>query len=247
VTGSSPALPFIVLAQARTGSSFLAQLLDSHPDIHCEGEVLNAGAHYYPKALLRVARHVPYPFLYWRWRRNRELVYGCKLMAYEVPALRPLLLKLVSRGWRIIHLEREDLIGAVLSDLLARKRGVWHRKSGRAAPDDTAALDVEEFRSFIRNRIWVRRRERDAIAGLPHLHLTYETDLLSAAALRRTGERMLEHLGLPVVSLSAGLVRVDARATDEVVTNLQELLDSLRGTRSEPLLDHFRTSRGAGG
>jgi LPS sulfotransferase NodH len=236
---------FIVLARPRTGSSLLQRMLDSHADIRCEEEVLNPDFGYFPRTLLELSRVLPYPFLYWRWRRNRRCVYGCKVMVYEVRELRAFLRKLVRRGWRIIHLERQDLIASVISDLLARKRGVWHREAGLAAPD-AVTLDVEEFRRFVGYHLRWRRREREAVADLPHLHLTYEEDLLGEASLRRTSERMLDHLGLPVQPLSAGLIRTDDRATDKVVINLRELLDSLQGTRGEALLEHFQPVRAEG-
>jgi hypothetical protein len=37
-----PAQRFVILCLARTGSSHLVDLLDSHPDVRCYGEVLNA-------------------------------------------------------------------------------------------------------------------------------------------------------------------------------------------------------------
>ncbi len=44
---------FIIFGQGRSGSTLLKQLLDSHPEITCEGELLNVEDKYVTNPLLR--------------------------------------------------------------------------------------------------------------------------------------------------------------------------------------------------
>ena len=41
MTAKAGQIRFVLFGQGRTGSKLLVELLHSHPDIHCDGEVLN--------------------------------------------------------------------------------------------------------------------------------------------------------------------------------------------------------------
>ena len=65
---------FLIFAQGRAGGTLLGTLLDDHPQIACEGEVL-----YRPVALPRVWCHAGRA-------RHRGVVYGCRVMIYQLIA-----------------------------------------------------------------------------------------------------------------------------------------------------------------
>ena len=125
---------FCIATTPRTGSELLVRLLNEHPKIRCDSEILN----YQP--------HLPYPFVRGKARAASFRgfhAYGFKLMAYHVmnyyntPDLR-LVTRLADRGCRFVHLRRRDVLSQVLSFFRASISQEWHR--GKGGPSTGSAL-----------------------------------------------------------------------------------------------------------
>src|SRR6185369_9133543 len=99
-------------------------------------------------------------------------------------------------GWRIIYLKRENLLRAALSNFIAAR----HQRY--SVPKDAAgALEKThvECGKLLELLDWYQRiadEEAAALAGIPHLPLTYEHDLVAAARHQDALDRVFAYLGL---------------------------------------------------
>ncbi len=139
ITGQTTTTRFLILAQARTGSTMLVRALNSHPNVRCFGEVLNTARdlilygvqgydNYDPrdrelrdrdfKAFLRTRIYTPdgegisatgFKLLYGQFR--------------DFPGLQDWLTQETSI--RVIHLKRRNLLRQLVSLKLAFTTGVW--------------------------------------------------------------------------------------------------------------------------
>lgn len=217
---------FVLVANGRTGSTLLADLLRSHPAIQCEDEVLNEtrwrGMH---RPLGWLARAFPMPYLGWRARRATRPVYGFKLKTGgQVYGLGRVLDGLHRRGWRLIHLHRRDALQQALSWSVAQASGRWQTTAGQPGEPHPVTLEVEGFLRDLRTCVKDRQALAGAMRHLPHLPLVYEADLESAEQWPATTARVCAWLGVAPVPLGSRHVKTWDRPYAEVVTNHAEVM-----------------------
>lgn len=222
---SQPEIRFVVVANGRTGSTLLADLLRSHPAIQCENEIFNEerwrGAR---RPLGWLARAFPLPYLAWRAGRATQPVFGFKLKTGgQVPDLGHTLHSLHHHGWRLISLSRRAALQQTFSWAVAQATGRWQRTAGGEAPPQRVALDATSFLRDLQTCIADRQALADLLQPLPHLPLIYEDDLQHSDRWSATGARLCAFLGVAPAPLTSRLVKTWERPYTEVVTNYAEI------------------------
>lgn len=115
---------FVIFSRGRSGSTLLISLLDSHPQIHCDAE------------LLRQRRLFPYRYVEGHLRRCRVSAYGFKLLLYHLTCIhrmrdpRAFIEQLIAGGFSILHLERENHFRHALSNIWSQEIGRFHSWAG---------------------------------------------------------------------------------------------------------------------
>jgi hypothetical protein len=117
----------LIFAQGRSGSTLLVELLNSLPEVSCEGEILQ--------------RRVAFPAAWAeaRRRRHRDELYGFKVKPLQllhhqrVPDMGRWLARMQGRDWRLIHLERRNLLRQAVSNVAAERYG-YGRRVGASEP-----------------------------------------------------------------------------------------------------------------
>lgn len=113
---------FIVFGRGRSGSYALQTLLNSLPNVRCDGEIL--------------ARHVlfPYTYILAKCAYSKANTYGCKILTPHIKWVQNLtdrdnfIRYLNEQGFKIIYLKRENVLFHALSNVRARVFG-FHKKS----------------------------------------------------------------------------------------------------------------------
>lgn len=232
---------FVIFTSGRSGSELLASLLDSHPRVHCDGEVL-AIPRQFRAAFVR-GRAVRATLAH-RFGRPGPDVYGWKLITNHLrwyPEIFPDPSAFLGQYARppglLITLRRADLLNQTLS-LLHAEHSQFHFQAGEATPRFEAfAVEPENLVSqlyyYENDEQWLV----ETVGNLPHLGLVYEDDLATPDAQQATADRIFERLGLPPAKVDPQLVPVAPPDPRDRISNYGEVAAALRGTRYESLLD----------
>jgi LPS sulfotransferase NodH len=170
---------FLIYSQPRTGSTWLVDLLNNHPEIQCDGELFSSDWKHSRRVWSRrLLRSFPIPYLQLRAATCKDPAYGFKVLHYQTHHQRGLLGRLHQRGWQIIHLRRAQLWSQAVSDQLAIQTKRYHRTHDDPVHPDQVRIDP----AAILAKIDVLKRqslaETRALEGIPHLRIEYEKDLV---------------------------------------------------------------------
>ena len=240
---------FVVITSARTGSSWLMDVLNGHDGVEGHQELFlrqmrltpaTAGCNDYPRfievhGMPRLTR--PHRvFLYLERLYRRPGTIGFKLMYSHLRQQPEILAYLALRRVRIVHLVRRNHLDVIVSEELAKLTGTSHAVSGQKLDIPAVSLDaatlVVRITSLERNVAQARRIIR--LSGCAAIEVSYEALLDGDEELDRI-RSFLDIVPGPIVARS-GLVRRGARNHREAITNFDEVTDALSGTPFLPLL-----------
>jgi hypothetical protein len=222
---------FVVYGLGRNGTELLTDLLNSHPSIQCDGEIL---AQPVAASRLQVAGHAMHA---------TKPVYGFKLLNYHLTDVQhvdpPAFVGwLRRRGYHVVHLRRRDPVRHALSNINARVHGFHHRGH---LPDSAAAgihVDTDELLRWIDGLVKNSAYNDEMLAKFSGVStFTYEDDLLDGPAQARTVEAICDVLGLPPLALSSDLVRTTSAPLADLIENYDEVAMALAGTPYARFLD----------
>jgi LPS sulfotransferase NodH len=226
---AGPPVRFFIFAAPRSGTSLLMSLLDGHPDVRCEGELLRYRMHRVPATRFINAQAV-------RTRvRHRVGAFGWKGVSRQVwnlPADQKstFVRDLERAGWRILVLRRQDELARAVSIVQAKHRGKWHFRHDKAVPHERIVVDPTQLARVLAGGQYDIDFINAAIEGVPHLSLTYEGDLDAPTAQQATLDWLCAEFGLPPAPAVASFVRAGAPSLSDRVANYEEMLEALRRT-----------------
>lgn len=213
---SRPARKFVLLAGHRSGSTLLVSLLNAHPQITCEGELL-----YRRKAF-------PAAYLECRARLSAKPVFGFKLMPshlyYQgVRNALDFMTRLRTAGYALITLRRRDRLQAALSLLFALQRGVFHTRRGETNPLPRLRLPPAQVETLL---VWLQRLEalmEEMVQGYEHLAFVYEDDLFNPQRQQTTVAQIAAYLGCDPFPVSSDLTPIAGGEYAPYIANLDEI------------------------
>jgi LPS sulfotransferase NodH len=240
-TGQRPARRFVIYCPPRTGSDLLVSLLDAHPSIRCEGEIL--------------ATPVTRPLTWFDGRSalaslRGTYVWGCKIItqhlqwypnAYGPPG--ELLRALVDRGYTIVHIRRRDWLLQALS-LVHAAETKYHFTAGEDVRFERMTVDTEQLVYFLYAIEEQERLAETSLRGLPRLELCYEDDLRTPERQAATMDRLADVFAIPRVAVESDVVPGAPPTLGERVANLDEVAELLSRTRYARFLQAAVTADG---
>jgi LPS sulfotransferase NodH len=257
---------FILLATQRTGSSWVQEMLNSHPHVKVYTELFLAGASgnptwdpsdiefantYWeatvgrPRALRRPYSTTKY--LQRVFDQSECDAVGFKYMYDQIPRSPEVLLHAAATRTRIVHLVRRNLLDTVISAKLALRSGIFHQSTDdrpRIPPwapakprASTITIEPRELMSELQRLTRERRRMRAWLRLTRTPFIEVEYETL-ALGPDGFGE-VLDFLRLPgrdANRLNSSLKKLRRAPREAVVENLDEIEATLAGTRFEQLL-----------
>jgi hypothetical protein len=220
----SPAQKFFIFTTGRSGSNLLVSLLNSHPLIQCNSELL----------LKRVLK--PELYLACHERLSRKDVYGFKLLSIhlEIQHIRDpkgFIDRLCSSGYQIISLKRRNIVRQSISHLYASYRGKFHHLQDQGEQVFVPMrLEPEQLFQELQLLERLNALGDQLLADRPYLSLFYEDDLSDAARQQGTVDRISEFLGIPPAKLGTSLVKTTPEDLSVIIENFAEIRDCLAGT-----------------
>lgn len=234
---------FVIVGIARTGSTLLIDLLNSHPGVLAFGEIFrNPDAigwdvgpfrHHHDPRLLALYRANPVEFLnravYRRWPRTVKAA-GFKLFYYHAQE------EPFSAVWdelasdqniHILHIKRRNVLAQYYSLQLAHRTDIWSTRAPQRDANAPIELDPAACEKHFE---WVRGLE-DACAarftGHP-MHTLYYEDLVADRA--REMSAVFAFLGVPDRAASAHTVRQRTAPLRDAIANYGALERHFTGT-----------------
>ncbi|KPP83931.1 MAG: hypothetical protein HLUCCA08_00320 [Rhodobacteraceae bacterium HLUCCA08] len=211
---------FLIIGRARSGTTLLTRLLNSHSQIQCDGEVLKRNVLFPGLLLDRLAGKSSAP------------VYGAKLLSYQMAQVHRMrdphrfLARLAANGVVLIHLQR-DTFFQTLSLTIAQKRKQFHSDKGASALKRAVPLDPVNFVERVAWSLALLEYERAALDGLDHMVIRYDTDLTDAAGQARTLAAICARLGVPEEPAETPLKKVLPTDPARIIENYDEVRDHL--------------------
>ncbi|MDO5604926.1 MAG: glycosyltransferase [Paracoccus sp. (in: a-proteobacteria)] len=229
---------FVIIAQARSGSTFLRKALNAQHDITCHGEVLShawiegleprPGEHPLDAETIRAmmpGRDADVTgFL-----RDHVMVFGQQITGFKIvygnffdPSLHEELLGLIrARGMAVIHLRRQNQLAALASTMRMQQFGLNHSHVLAPAEDrppvEKLHIPIERIEGYIRRQAGLADRV-DALFP-DAVQASYET-------LHEDFPRILGHLGIDEPrDFDAGLDKLAPTDLSEAIGNYAELAE----------------------
>ena len=239
---AKPDARFVIFGRGRSGSTLLVSMLDNHPSITCAGEVLrfrtlNPMAH-----LNRVLNAGGRP------------VSGAKLLSYQMRTIHGMgpntdfLRRLSNSGVTIIYLSRENLVRHAISNIYARTQRIYHQSGESTAGPRPARprinITVSQISSWIEGSTKLGDYEQAVLQDVPHLPITYESNLATATARDVTWDNLLHHFDLKDEPLRTTMQKVTADDLRLIVANHDELMIGLSATPYHRFLSDIDLSTG---
>ena len=207
---------FVIFAQGRSGSTLLADLLNSHPDVYCADEILTW------------KRRDPARYAMACSVGHKAGTYGFKVKIYQLTEAQHItspngwLRTMDAQGWSVLHLQRRNVLQQALSSMVAEQRRVYHEE-GQASVPQPVLIDTEDLLLRTQRRVATQREEDEALQGVPHEAFVYEDDLLRSETHQAAADRAFAYLGLSSVPVTTELRKIADRPLEQVVANADEV------------------------
>ncbi len=240
---------FVVLSTQRSGSTWVVDMLTSHPRVVAHSELFMHGgkgtprwgqkdlAYWQTYASDKPGGRAARP--YWLWRYLEEAFHerpgvdaiGFKLMYSQLTRIsKPLMPWLWLKRVRIIHLIRRNALDVVLSKEAGTARGgKLHAREGEDVERVSIRLQTDDLlrRMTLHERAVAGARVRFKRVGLSYREVVYE-DL---AEDERGFATLFEFLGVEPAPVTSSLQKVNPTVHQELIENYGEVREALAGTK----------------
>lgn len=218
---ADPFQAFVILCDARTGSTWLHTLLNSSPEIQSYGEVLSE----------REASRGLHDMI-WKPHTASIKAVGCKIFYQQLqqPKFTHILDEITTgKSIRIIDLRRENHLEMYVSLKVAEETNKWSSTRKNATGKVKIRVDFEEFESFVEDTIQGRAGILNQLKDHDVLKVTYESIVDDT---HKELKRIQEFLGVCPKKLFSLITRQNTDHISKIVKNYDELvLHTLKSKR----------------
>lgn len=233
---------FIIFGQGRSGSDLLRSLINSHPDIYCDIELFN------PTMLKKdhpIYRYVIQTFPLWyvqkRKKRYADKSYGFKLFLWQLKHAESVTKKLSEGGWKIIHIQRMNVVKQAFSAQIGVITRRYQRTSNTPIPDEVYKIDIKDLVGSVKFRMQQLQLENKVVENLDHVKVVYEDDLKDENNWNDTMKKVFQYLEQEPVTVQSSLLVTDTRPDSERIENFDEIIQYLQNNGfEEQVKNYFR-------
>lgn len=238
----NPYQKFIILTTARTGSSHLVYLLDSHPNIVSMGEIYNEVKIWNlpEKSLLRKIPHLKklrdwqpeafLKFLIFHKYPSQIKAVGFKLLYIQTqdsPGKKLLRYISAQNEIKIIHLKRMNMLEMFISNLMAIKTGIWTSNDGRY-PKIRFSIKPAECQVFF---MYVEAQQK-LFSRLFRYHQILDVSYENLVDKPQYEFNSIQtFLGVKTHQLMPKIQKLNHRAMRDIVSNYEPLKQQFRKTK----------------
>jgi hypothetical protein len=240
---------FVILTLPRTGSTLLSKSLNKHPEIFCDDEIFHFSFrkhlslnqfHFLKIRFLskKVNYIINYPFIYLRLNRFLNKYFsnkrsgkfkarGFKLMYYQTLYMPGLIDYLNRNNIKVILLLRKNIFRNALSDMRARKTGIYHhRKEDEKLLSGLPKLnvDVAVLRNKMNHIIHQSKKMESIAKNMNCMKIWYE----DFSDWSNTMNKIFDFLGVSQYDVSAGAKKLNPDRAENMIANFNEVINWLQ-------------------
>jgi LPS sulfotransferase NodH len=231
---------FIILTQARSGSSLLAEMLNSHSRIHCDGEIFN------PTTLqkkggrmaLWLAHHFPTLIVWYHQRKRKKEHYGFKLIIGQVKNPEQFIQSLHKKGFIIINLQRNNSWHTALSAAIAVTSQKWYINKPEQRQKEAITIQPDLILSRLAHTIQQNQLQANLIANKPAISVVYESDLIDENKQAVFSKRICNELNLPFEPLKGISIKSNEHSFEQSISNYHELVELIQASEFAHHINH---------
>ena len=221
LSGSSSYGKFVVIGQERTGSNLLITLLQSHPKIRAKGgRFMRLGG----KSCREVLQDI--------FPKKSNKTIGFKLFySHPLDSVDRSIWNILEEdpGFKIIHLQRRNLLRAHISKLIAVKTGVWISSGKKISSEEIKVhIDIEKMLADFEAANTHIKDVRNKFKSHKVIEIRYE-DLVEKR--EETVKRILNFLEVKEMHLKSHLTKINTSKIEDIVLNYKELKERLGDTK----------------
>lgn len=234
---------FVIYTRGRTGSTVLTDLLNCHPEIFCDVEIFN---------FLYSESKVSYPGLYIRSCSKRAAInnrstYGFKVKIaqlrheHKYSDYEKILSDLNSDGWKFVYLKRDNFLRHKLSNIMSAQSQIFHIMNSDSIKPPKIRIDCISLLEGIKFAEEVEKTEKENLRNIPHLTLTYESDIIDNSKHQETADKVFRYLGLKSSRVSTNYKRIISDNLEDTIINYDEVYNFFINTEySKYLNEHIK-------
>lgn len=246
LSAKKPASRFVVYGSARTGTTICASLLSAHVDLVSEHEIFNRYHIQAKKDFDSIYREIGLgytpPLFFPLYSIENVAKYKCDRLQrshycfkyltsqMELSEERKFIQGLARKGWKILHVVRQDLLQVAISYYVAfqnlDKPGAWF-----GAKSDKCMVNPKQLIELLERFEREQEEQRAILADVPHLQLTYEEDYLDSAKHQEVCNRIFEYVEMSSCTVHSSLKKQGSECLSERVENWEEVRNALMETR----------------
>lgn len=223
---NKPLTKFVIFAQGRTGSELLRDLLNSHPQIHCDSEILYFNV-LFPKLVIKGLCAL-----------SKKDLYGFKVKIYQLTERqyiqnpKQFMTDLHKERWKIIYLKRYNILRQEISIQSGKTRKKWHYKSKDIVSKlDKIHINCAKLIEGMKRREMYLAKEKEVLENLPHIKVVYENDLLRAENHQKTLTKIFNYLNIPSTPVSTKFIKNNPNNLSDFIQNYQEVVQAISKTK----------------
>ncbi len=221
----TPHTRFIVFSSGRSGSTLLISLLNTHPKISCDGEILKNKVFNPAKMIDLCASRCPKP------------IWGFKLLSYQLRNVqttindkRQFLEAATKQGYRLLYLERENRLNQAFSLLYAMHRQKWHQNHNQTLKPKPIRVDKNYLTYLLNELDTINSFERQLLEGLPYHAIQYERDLEEISNRATAMNLVFDYLQLEATPSATQLKKITPKDHSQFIENFEEVKAFLQTT-----------------
>jgi hypothetical protein len=203
-------MKFVILSDGRDGSHLLVEIMNLHPEIHCEAELFNP----------RHKKKFKDPVKYIEGFIPKDKHFGFKLMNHQIPN-KEFIDYLKNNFDYFILCERRDLLRKFISHKIARKTKDWRIFDENKKSKIKIKPSKEQILKYINEANEDYKKTREMFKG----KIVYFEDMIKDY---NKYNEVFEYLGLKKIDISPDKIKMKKQETRElkdILINYKELKD----------------------
>ena len=225
----------MVLTRSRTGSNYLLSLLNSHPNIYIQGELLDElKGRDYTKVINEIYSKQPLSV-----KASGFKMFYCHPFPYDELVTKKIMDDFVKmKNLYIIHLKRKNILKTLTSRKIALKQNVWTSrdyKENQSSEQKTINFTREELeKGFEMTR---QMEEESDILFKGHQIITiYYEDMVDDP--EKEVNRILGMLDIKIQPLKSDLRKQNTEKLPELISNFDDLKESFIDSKWASFFDN---------